>query len=113
MRREQSCARAEEKDVRIRSEKPLANNLLENQFPDSRHNHCSKDGIQRTESLLQLMRIERILCPIDLTPGSEAALRYEATLARAIAAQLIVMYCEADAASPQSGLKDAQEILDA
>src|ERR1043165_2129214 len=101
MRPEQSFARAEEKDVRIRSKKSLANNLLENQFPASRHNRCSKDSIQRTNSLLQLMRIERILCPTDLTADSEAALWYAATLARAYDAQLIVMYCQADSASPQ------------
>ena len=40
------------------------------------------------------MRIERILCPTDLTSDSEAALRYGTTLARAYEAQLILMYCE-------------------
>ncbi|HXI61393.1 MAG TPA: universal stress protein, partial [Pyrinomonadaceae bacterium] len=42
------------------------------------------------------MRIERILCPTDLTPESEAALRYATTLARAYEAQLILMYCKPD-----------------
>ena len=42
------------------------------------------------------MRIERILCPTDLTPESEAALRYATTLARAYEAQLILMYCQPD-----------------
>lgn len=39
------------------------------------------------------MRIERILCPTDLTPDSKAALRYAAALARAYEAQLIQIYC--------------------
>lgn len=40
------------------------------------------------------MRIERILCPTDLTPDSKAALRYGAALAQAYDAQLIQIYCE-------------------
>lgn len=40
------------------------------------------------------MRIQRILCPTDLTADSEAALRYGVALARAYEAQLIQMYCE-------------------
>ena len=42
------------------------------------------------------MRIERILCPTDLTAESETALRYATTLARAYEAELILMYCEPD-----------------
>ena len=53
-------------------------------------------GRETPESLLQLMRIDRILCPTDLTPKSEAALRYATTLARAYEAQLILMYCQAN-----------------
>jgi len=40
------------------------------------------------------MRIERILCPNDLTADSKAALRYATALARAYDAQLIQIYCE-------------------
>ena len=40
------------------------------------------------------MRIERILCPTDLTPDSRAGLRYAAALAKAYDAQLIQIYCE-------------------
>ncbi len=40
------------------------------------------------------MRIERILCPTDLTPDSKAALRYAVALAQAYDAELIQMYCE-------------------
>ena len=50
--------------------------------------------VQRFRILLQLMRIERILCPTDLTPDSRAALRYAAALAQAYDAELIQIYCE-------------------
>src|SRR5215831_6509634 len=50
------------------------------------------------------MRIERILCPTDLTADSEAALRYGATLARAYDAQLVLMHCQPAAASPESNI---------
>lgn len=40
------------------------------------------------------MRIERILCPTDLTPDSREALRYAAALSQAYDAQLILIYCE-------------------
>jgi nucleotide-binding universal stress UspA family protein len=40
------------------------------------------------------MRIERILCPTDLTPDSEEALRYALALARAYEAELLLMHCE-------------------
>src|SRR5437773_4010176 len=45
------------------------------------------------------MRIKRILCPTDLTPDSEAALRYGLALARAYEAELIQIYCENSAAA--------------
>ncbi len=41
------------------------------------------------------MRIERILCPTDLTPDSQSALRYSVALARAYDAELVQMYCQA------------------
>lgn len=47
------------------------------------------------------MRIERILCPTDLTPDSEEALRYALALARAYEAELILMHCE-HRATPES-----------
>ena len=40
------------------------------------------------------MRIRRIICPTDLTPDSDAALRYGLALSRAYEAQLIQLYCE-------------------
>ena len=48
------------------------------------------------------MRIERILCPTDLTPDSKAALRYATALAKAYDAQLIQIYC-ASSSDNQSG----------
>ncbi|HJZ82993.1 MAG TPA: universal stress protein [Pyrinomonadaceae bacterium] len=50
------------------------------------------------------MRIERILCPTDLTPDSTTALRYAAALAKAYDAQLIQIYCENSAAGSQNAL---------
>jgi nucleotide-binding universal stress UspA family protein len=40
------------------------------------------------------MTIKRILCPTDLTPGSDEALRYALALARAYEAKLIAYHCE-------------------
>lgn len=40
------------------------------------------------------MTIKRILCPTDLTAGSDEALRYALALARACEAKLIVFHCE-------------------
>jgi nucleotide-binding universal stress UspA family protein len=40
------------------------------------------------------MKIERILCPTDLTPDSEQALRYAVALSRAYEAELILLHCE-------------------
>jgi len=57
------------------------------------------------------MRIERILCPTDLTADSEAAVHYGATLARAYDAQLMLMYCDPDSkvarsvANPRAALE--------
>jgi nucleotide-binding universal stress UspA family protein len=48
------------------------------------------------------MRIERILCPTDLTPDSKAALRYAVALAHAYDAQLIQMYCHDSSDNPDT-----------
>jgi nucleotide-binding universal stress UspA family protein len=69
--------------------------------------------VQRDPTLLQVMRIERILCPTDLTADSEAALRYAATLARAYDARLTLMYCDAEAAASSASVAaNPQELLD-
>jgi nucleotide-binding universal stress UspA family protein len=58
------------------------------------------------------MTIKRILCPTDLTAGSDEALRYALALARAYEAKLIAFHCEPanDAAElEQSEIKAAFE----
>jgi len=39
------------------------------------------------------MKIERILCPTDLSPDSDEALRYAVALSRAYDAQLLLLHC--------------------
>lgn len=45
-------------------------------------------------TLTKLMKIESILCPIDLSPDSDEALRYAIALARAYSAGLILLHCD-------------------
>jgi len=40
-----------------------------------------------------MVKIERILCPTDLTPESDEALRYAVALTRAYNANLLLLYC--------------------
>ncbi|HLN97182.1 MAG TPA: universal stress protein [Pyrinomonadaceae bacterium] len=47
------------------------------------------------------MSIKRILCPTDLTAGSEEALRYALALARAYEAKLIAFHCEPPGGEPE------------
>src|SRR5215471_17835946 len=46
------------------------------------------------------MRIECILCPTDLSPDSDEALRYAVALSRAYNAELILLHCELDGEAP-------------
>jgi len=58
------------------------------------------------------MTIKRILCPTDLTAGSDQALRYALALARAYEAKLVAYHCEPTntAAEPkQSEIKESFE----
>jgi nucleotide-binding universal stress UspA family protein len=59
------------------------------------------------------MRIQRILCPTDLTADSEAALRYGTTLARAYDAQLLLMYCKPDSTAGTNIVPTPRAALDA
>jgi nucleotide-binding universal stress UspA family protein len=43
------------------------------------------------------MKIERILCPTNLSPESDEALRYAIALSRAYSAELILLHCHQDA----------------
>src|SRR5919205_1030468 len=55
-----------------------------------------------------MVKIERILCPTDLTPESEEALRYAVALARVYGAKLLLCHCgrAATAAEAVEGPED-------
>ena len=62
------------------------------------------------------MKIECILCPTDLSPDSDEALRYAIALSRAYNAELILLHCdltERDLAEPNTHDKAAQAIREA
>jgi nucleotide-binding universal stress UspA family protein len=48
----------------------------------------------RAGTLTKLMKIECILCPTDLSPDSDEALRYAIGLSRAYNAELILLHCD-------------------
>ena len=50
----------------------------------------------RVAALAKLMKIECILCPTDLSPDSDEALRYAIALSRAYNAELILLHCDSD-----------------
>ena len=54
----------------------------------------------RAATLTKLMKIECILCPTDLSPDSDEALRYAIALSRAYGAELLLLHCEALADGP-------------
>lgn len=58
------------------------------------------------------MKIECILCPTDLSPDSDEALRYAIALARAYNAELLLLHCDLTGAQTQSDNEDrAAEII--
>jgi len=59
------------------------------------------------------MRIERILCPTDLTPDSKTALRYAVALAQAYDAQLIQIYCQNSSDNPGTLKGKPADLLEA
>ena len=60
------------------------------------------------------MKIESILCPTDLSPDSQEALRYAIALCRAYDAELILLHCDTtDVARHVNGEDDAQTIREA
>ena len=62
--------------------------------------------------LVTLMTIKSILCPTDLTAGSDEALRYALALARAYEARLVAYHCEpinTAAETEQSEIKESFE----
>lgn len=57
------------------------------------------------------MKIESILCPTDLSPSSDEALRYAVALARAYNAELILLHC--DTAEPSANLNAHEDAAQA
>src|SRR6185503_20804210 len=62
-------------------------------------------------SLAKLMKIECILCPTDLSPDSDEALRYAIALSRAYNAELILLHCDLSEKSPAIDHDDAAEAI--
>ena len=50
-----------------------------------------------------MVKIEIILCPVDLTPESEEALRYAVALARVYGAKLLLCHCAGEASAVVDG----------
>ena len=60
------------------------------------------------------MKIETILCPTDLSPDSDEALRYAIALSRAYGAELILLHCDlSENGRPQDQDEAAQAISEA
>jgi nucleotide-binding universal stress UspA family protein len=61
------------------------------------------------------MKIESILCPTDLSPNSDEAMRYAIALSRAYSAELILLHCDTGEpnADPDSHDVAAEKITDA
>jgi universal stress protein A len=59
------------------------------------------------QALAKLMKIESILCPTDLSPDSDEALRYAVALSRAYEAELILLHCDAGQVSTDVNAHDA------
>jgi nucleotide-binding universal stress UspA family protein len=53
------------------------------------------------------MKIESILCPTDLSPDSDEALRYAVALSRAYSAELILLHCDTGEISADANAHDA------
>src|SRR6476620_11472142 len=52
------------------------------------------------------MKIEAILCPTDLSPDSDEALRYAVALSRAYDAELILLHCDTRSPIPNPHAHD-------
>ncbi len=59
------------------------------------------------------MKIECILCPTDLSPDSDEALRYAIALSRAYNAELLLLHCDLGGAETQSYDQAAETIREA
>ena len=58
-----------------------------------------------------MIKIERILCPTDLTPESEEALRYAVALARVYEARLMLCYCGGKSGAAAGVGKETEKLL--
>jgi nucleotide-binding universal stress UspA family protein len=61
------------------------------------------------------MKIESILCPTDLSPDSDEALRYAVAMSRAYGAEVILLHCDTNAPTSNPNAHDhaAQTVKDA
>ena len=55
-----------------------------------------------------MIKIERILCPTDLTPESDEALRYAVALARVYEARLMLCHCGGGSPAFAGGEEESQ-----
>jgi nucleotide-binding universal stress UspA family protein len=70
----------------------------------------------RAGTLKKFMKLECILCPTDLSPDSDEALRYAIALSRAYNAELLLLHCDLTADGPATSAahdKAAQAIREA
>ena len=58
------------------------------------------------------MSIKRILCPTDLTSGSDEALRYAVALTRAYDAKLVAFHCKPENGDPEVVQNEVKESLE-
>jgi nucleotide-binding universal stress UspA family protein len=65
---------------------------------------------EAVSALQQIMRVRRILCPIDFAAGSNEALQYAITLSRAYDAKLFIFHCVRTSAVGMIG-DEAQQIV--
>ena len=66
-------------------------------------------------TLKKSMKIECILCPTDLSPDSDEALRYAVALSRAYNAELLLLHCDTRerSATPEAEERAARKIVEA
>jgi nucleotide-binding universal stress UspA family protein len=57
------------------------------------------------------MKIECILCPTDLSPNSDEALRYAIALSQAYNAELVLLHCDLTKAGPTDTLDEATQAI--
>jgi nucleotide-binding universal stress UspA family protein len=60
---------------------------------------------------MRLMKIECILCPTDLSPDSDEALRYAIALSRAYNAELILLHCDLTEDGPTNNHDEAAQAI--